>query len=272
MALTNLKAFEKVGGLARRGWLFLQCNKPAVMTGLAMGGALALTGSAAHSAIETYKIRDELIEMDILDKIRAVSTKWVDTVIILLFVEIMIFGANAENARRIATLAGAYSLSEQNLRELREKAEEVVGEKKVREIDHAIAGDRAAKENMREFIYDTGHGTTLYKDLATGRKFYSDRGFIDAVVNELNADLNAHGSASDNAVLYFVTQNDLYRGLGLEEIDGGDLMGWNSFSGDLIALDITPHDLPYNQGVIHYISLCNLAPTYNDEYEYMRDH
>ena len=272
MALTDLKVIEKAGGLLRRGWLFLQCNKPSVMTGLAMGGAVVLTGSAANSAIETYKIRDELVEMGFTDKAKAITSTWLETIIVLLFVEIMIFGANKENARRIATLAGAYSLSEQNLKEYREKAEEIVGHKKAREIEHGIAKDYAAKENMTEHIYDTGHGKTIIKDLSTGRKFYSDLNYIYAVINELNADLNSHGRASDNPQLYFITKNDFYRAIGLEEVEGGEDLGWNSFSGDLIDVTMTPHDLPNNVDVIHYMRLENVGPTYTDEYDYMREH
>lgn len=267
MALTDFKVVRQAEQLFRRGWLFLQCNKPSVMSGLAMGGAVVLTASASKSAVETYKLKDDLEGLNLVDKAKIVIPEWVETMIVLLFVEIMIFGANKENARRLATLASAFSLSEQNLKEYRDKAEEIVGHKKAREIEQEIAQEYAKTEDLSEYIYDTGHGKTLVKDLSTGRKFYSDLNFIMAVVNELNTDLNQNGPASSNPNLYFITKNDFYRALGLEEVEGGDDLGWNSFSGDLIQLTITPVLLPNNVDHIHYMRLENLGPTYTDEFE-----
>ncbi len=264
---TDLKLIEKTGNLLRRGWLFMQCNKPSVMTGMAMGGAIVLAGSSAKSAVRTYQLKDQIEDLEFIEKAKVVAPEWIETMIILLFVEIMIFGANRENARRIATLASALSLSEQDLKTYRDKAEEIVGPKKTREIEHEIAKDYAAKENMNERIYDTGHGRTLVKDLSTGRKFYNDLNYIEAVVNELNNDLNQHGPASSNPNLYFVTKNDFYRAIGLEEVEGGEDLGWNSYSGDLIAITMTPQTLPNNVDVIHYMRLENLSPTYTDEFE-----
>lgn len=267
MTFKNIKGIDTLGKLFRTGWLFLESNKPAVMTGAAMGGAILLTGSSAKAAVNIYKIKDDIADLPTMEKAKAVIPLCVETAIILLFVEIMIFGANHENAKRIASLAGAWSISESQLKEYREKAEEVVGTKKANQIEEAIFKDYAAKENITNArIYDTGYGTTLYKDLSTGRLFYSDRGFLDAVVNDLNNELNSNGPASANPYLYFVTKNDLYRRWGLEEVDGGNDMGWNSFSGNLIEVDIKPVYLPDKTNVIHYIRFENLAPTFDDGY------
>lgn len=268
MLPTNIKMFEKLGRVARRGWLFLEINKPSVMTGLAMGGAIILTGSSAKSAIETYKVKDQIKDLDFAGKAKVIIPLWAETAIILAFVEIMIFGANQENARRIAELAAAFSLSEKNLKEYQEKAEELIGEKKVRQIEDSIAKDYAKNESLTDTIFDTGHGTTLFKELSTGRKFYNDRNFIEAKVNELNNELNSHGPASDNPDLYFVTKNDLFKSIGLEEVDGGDTLGWNSFNGNLIKLSFTSEQLPDKVNYITYIRLEDMSPTFTDEYEY----
>ena len=59
--------------------------------------------------------------------------------------EICIFGSNHINKQRIATLAGAYILSESNLKDYKDKVEEIVGGKKAQEIQ-----DEVIAEHMRQ--------------------------------------------------------------------------------------------------------------------------
>ena len=130
--------------------------------------------------------------------------------------------ANTVSMRRQAALASAYSLSEKAFEEYREKTKEVVGEKKEDEIQKKVYKDELAEQDPRLLnVTHTGKGEQLFKEMVTGRYFRSSKAAIGEAENNLNKELI-------KGIDTYISLNDAYDELGLENVDIGDLLGWDS--------------------------------------------
>jgi hypothetical protein len=131
---------------------------------------------------------------------------------------VCIIQANTINQRRIAAVAGAYTIAERALQEYQSKVVETIGKNKEQRVRDEIASDRIKKNppSANEVII-TGKGEVLCYDSQTGRYFKSSIEEIRQAVNLLNMQLmNEH----------FVPLNDLYFALGIKETKLGEDLGW----------------------------------------------
>lgn len=143
---------------------------------------------------------------------------------------ICLIGASSVNVRRNAALATAYTLSESALKEYQEKVVEQIGEKKEQAVRDAIAKDKLEQDPVtnREVII-TEKGDTLCYDALSGRYFKSDIDKIKKAVNEINRNLLGD---------MYISLNDFYYELGLDNTKLGDELGWNVDNG-LIDLNFS---------------------------------
>lgn len=133
----------------------------------------------------------------------------------------MIF-SNREYARRNVALATAYGITQASLSELREEMKKQLGDKKyseIREVQTKNAIEDALEKNGNTVV-DTGDGNVLCYDDWSGRTFYSSVVKIDKAQNAINERL-VHGEM-------FIPINDLYYELGLENIESGRDLGWDT--------------------------------------------
>lgn len=195
-------------------------------------------------ALRLIEEKEEELEVDSLEPIDILKTVWkcyLPTAITFVCSSAVIISANVVQAKRHAAIAAAYELCEGAMREYKNKTIEVVGEKKEQAIMDAIAKDKVEEHPVpaekREIII-TGSGNTLCLDSISGRYFYSDIERIRKIENFLNKRL------LDDM---YITLNEVYYELGLDEIKIGDALGWDvnkglielSFSSQL-AQDDTP--------------------------------
>lgn len=130
-----------------------------------------------------------------------------------------ILGANHENLRRNAALASAYSLTEAAFKEYKTKVTETIGSAKEQKVCDDVAADRIKNNpaSANEIIL-TSKGDSLCYDSLSGRYFKSDIEKIRKSVNNLNAEL-LHSN--------FVTLNEFYWAIGLNDIRLGENVGWD---------------------------------------------
>lgn len=141
-----------------------------------------------------------------------------------------LIGATSVSTRRTATLAAAYKLSETALTEFKEKAVEVVGEKKVKEIKEQITKDKIEKNPVSKTeVIITEKGNTLCYDELSGRYFKSDKDKIVRAVNSINAEMINN---------MYVSLNEFYDELGLRRTTLGDELGWNLDRG-IVKIDFS---------------------------------
>ena len=134
-------------------------------------------------------------------------------------------GGYKASTKQIAALSAAYTLSEKALSEYTTKAEELLGKKKATSIKDEVNQDKVkANPPKSDTIINTGRGQVLCYDDYSGRYFYSDPESIRKTVNDINEQLMGD---------FYVSLNEFYDGLGLENIKLGDDLGFCAEDGQL---------------------------------------
>lgn len=212
-------------------------NSPTIFTGLGVAGLVTTVAMGIKATPKAMRIL--AIEKDFkkskaelegghplgsvdLTKMEIIKLTWrcyLPTALMGLTTIGCIISSNAINLRRNAALASVYSIAETTLREYQEKVVQTIGEKKEMTVRDEIAQDHLNSNPVEGAqVFLTGKGTTLCYDSLSGRYFQSDIEAIRRVQNDFNRELINEG---------YVSLNELYYMLGLENIRMGDDMGWN---------------------------------------------
>lgn len=222
-------------------------NAPQILAGVGIAFGLGAVGGAVHATVRAVKIVEEKEaenDGEKLTKKEIVKETWklyVPTAVMTAASAACVVGSVHISMRRLATMTMAYAMSENSFKEYKEKAKELLGEKKEEEIRGAVNQEHVQK-NLPEddsLIIRTGGGTTKCLDKFTGQVFYSDADTIRRVINNMN-----------NCLLhdYYVSLDDLNTELGIRESKFGGSFGWNINDGDLIepsfTVSLTPDDEP----------------------------
>ena len=166
-------------------------------------------------------------------------------------------GANSIALKRNAMLTAACQLTETAFREYKDKVVETIGEKKEAVIQDAIAQDYMNRVPINETqIINTGEGTMLFRDHASGRDFLHDKVKIEQACNRLNRTLLSFD---------YVSLNEFYNEIGLDDIGIGDSLGWNASRDGLIELKFST--CVASNGQPCFLLRFNKNPTYG----YRRD-
>ena len=136
-------------------------------------------------------------------------------------------GGYNKSTQQIAALTAAYNLSKDALVEHSEKAKELFGEKKAGQINDEVKAAKVAANPPTSTIINTGNGQTLCYDPLSGRYFYSSPEQIRKAFNIINKRMMDE---------YYISLNELYDETDLDDIDLGDMMGFNVDDG-LIDID-----------------------------------
>lgn len=215
-----------------QGWTIR--NQPEILTGLGMAGVV-LTAYQAYKAgpVIDKIMKEQKTEMALVKDTdtkvkREVTLETSKRVAIAIAPTILsggvtmgcILGANRASSRRIAALSAAYSISETALKDLNEKLEASLGEKKVQKIKEEMSGEKLKKREPIDSnqVIVTGNGDVLCMDLYTGTPFYSNAEKIKQAINELS-----YRVISD----MYVSLNELYELLGIPQKPCGEDFGWN---------------------------------------------
>lgn len=239
----------------------LSKHSPALLTGIGIAGMVTTTVLAVKATPKAMKLIDakkkelNLEEDEKLTVVETVKTTWkcyIPAAITGVTAGACLIGANSVNTKRNAALAAAYNLSASALTEYKEKAVEVVGEKKEREIREKIAESKLEQNPVNpSTIVMTNKGTTRFMDSITKRRFTSDIETINQIVNRLNRRMI---NGDD-----YISLNEFYYEIGLEGCDVGDDLGWNVTRG-LIELPDPPHAIVDTDGVPCVVLEYQVAP------------
>lgn len=215
-------------------------HSPEILTGLGIAGMITTTVLAVRAtpkALELVRDRKDELDIDQTEKLPAVETVkttwkcYIPAAVTGVTSIACLIGASSVNTRRNAALTAAYNLSATALSEYKEKALEVVGEKKERVIRDKVAEERIKKDPVNpSAIIVTGNGNTRCYDTITKRRFTSDIESMKRIVNELNRRmLNGED---------YISLNEFYYEVGLDGSLIGEELGWNVSAG-LIDLDFS---------------------------------
>lgn len=160
-----------------------------------------------------------------------------------------IIASNSVSNKRYAALATAYTVTEAAMQEYQDKAKEIIGEKKAKQIEESISKDKIDKTYAGgNQIILTERGDSLFYEPLSGRYFMSTWNEISKSANELNAE----AISSMNG---FTSLNDWFQKLGLDSTDMGDEIGWDvTCSKNIIDISISSHVTKDNVpcGAIYY--------------------
>lgn len=212
-------------------------HSPEILTGIGIAGMIVTTVTAVRATPKALRLVDEKEIKDgkRLTSSEIVKTTWkcyIPSAVTGVCSAACIIGASSISARRNAALVTAYTISETALKEYKEKAVEVVGEKKEQAIRDAVAKEKLEKAHVesREFI-PTGRGETPCFDPLTNTCFKSDIETIRKAENTLNKRMRDELK---------ITVNEFLQEIGLEPCDEsiGESLGWDIDKG-YIDLDFS---------------------------------
>ena len=208
---------------------FLGKHSPEILTGIGITGMISTTilaVKATPKAMKLIDIKKKELDTDELTVIETVKTAWkpyIPAMLVGLASTTCLIGASATNYKRNAALASAYALSERTLTRYRDKVIDTIGERKEQQIREKIAQDEIDEKKLSNSqVIVTSNGETLCMDTMSGRYFKSDIETIKQAVNKLNRRL-----VYEN----YISLNEFYGEIGLDDIKNGTLLGWNIDSG-----------------------------------------
>ena len=213
-------------------------HMPEIMIGFGLAGmisSLFMVGAEAPKASKRIQKRKKELSVKKLPVKEIIKVTWkgyaIPAATTIASVGCIIGGTRV-SLRRSAVLATAYSLSERALTDYKEKVIETIGEKKEKTVRDKVAQSKVDKypaDSANNSVIVTGKGTLLCFDAVGGQYFRSDAESIKKVVNELNSRLISE---------MYMSLNEFYYAMGLENTTLGDDLGWNIDDG-LIDLDMT---------------------------------
>ena len=203
---------------------------PGILTGIGIAGMIGATFMAVKATpkalylIETKKEESEVEELTPVETIKTCWKCYIPATLTTVLSAVCLIGASTVSAKRNAALATAYSISEAALREYQEKVVEVIGEKKEKAVRDAVAKDQIERDPVTKsevVIIDSNSNTLCYEPLS-GRYFKSTIDKIKKAEIKLDRQMIQE---------MYVSLNDFYWEIGLDETDLGDKMGWNLSKG-----------------------------------------
>ena len=203
---------------------------PGILTGIGITGMIGATFMAVKAtpkALYLIEAKKEESEVEELTPVETIKTCWkcyIPATLTTVVSAACLIGASTVSAKRNAAIATAYSISEAALREYQEKVVEVIGEKKEKAVRDAVAKDQIERDPVTKsevVIIDSNSNTLCYEPLS-GRYFKSTIDKIKKAEIKLDRQMIQE---------MYVSLNDFYWEIGLDETDLGDKMGWNLSKG-----------------------------------------
>lgn len=193
----------------------LKTNSPAILTGTAIIG---VAGTFVLTAYGTSKTMKELYDMtpkeiESKEKAKIIAKNFVPPIGSAVGSILSIIFCNAEHAKKYAALMSAYSLSQSQLQDHKNKITELLGDKEAEKVEKDIE-----KQYMSPVTSVKSDEKILIKDLVTGMEFTSSILEVTKAVNDVNSLIALEGSA---------TISNFYEILGLEAPELADEKGWS---------------------------------------------
>lgn len=222
--------------LAQRSKNYLRKESPAILSCLGAVGVIATSALAVRATPKAlHKIRADCREkyggeQNECSKLEMAKSAWiyyVPAVATGTATIICIFGANVLNKHQQAALTGAYALLSDTYNNYHNKLREIYGEEAHQKIIDAIMTEQAKD------VYISTNGASDLVSLSFGKDnpdemnlFYDvfSRRYFEATISQvLEAEycLNRNWALGAN-----VNINTFYEFLGIEPINGGDVLGW----------------------------------------------
>lgn len=206
---------------------------------VAAGGVIATAILTAKETPKAMKILEQKKaekkeNLTVIETVKAVAPCYVPAVVSGLMTVACIMGASVLSKKQQAAITSAYALVSSNYKRYSSKLKELYGDEAHEKILESISAEDA--EKMLIYSPSLVSSSTLGFEGAEGidtetllfYEPYSERYFKSTAYRVLQVQYHV------NRVYIMggdVTLNDYYSCLGIEKIDGGDLIGWSAVDG-----------------------------------------
>ena len=221
--------------LAAKALMIAEANSAEILTGFGLAGVVLTGVTSGRARLKADDIlmqveadiennaainNTEVYQLTFQDKFKL--TWWCYALPVGIGVATIgcILGSHHIQGKKLAALAGAYTITDSMFKEYKEKIREKLGDKKIDEAEHAINQDKMSQfTSVDSDIFATNHGDVLCYDVWSGMKFYSNAEAIRQAVHQVNAMM------LDDV---YIDLNAFYQELGLDGTVEGDETGWNA--------------------------------------------
>lgn len=179
-----------------------------VVSSLGVVSTAVLSGMAMYEAVKTIEKREAKSKKE---KIKVVAPIYVPTVLSGISTIACIVSANMFNKLQQASMASAYALLSSSYKEYRNKLKELHGDEADLEVISNIASEKFPEGKIQE-------GLALFYDQYSKRYFTMSMEDVVFAIYNLNRQFAFHS---------LITINEFYEFLGIEGIEGGDIIGWS---------------------------------------------
>ena len=203
-------------------------SSPTILTVVASVGVIVTTITAVRATPKAVKLlkEAELEKGENLTKveiIRVAGPSYIPSALLGISTIVCIFGANALNQKKQASLMSAYVMLNESYKQYRKSAKIVYGEDADDKIHVEMAKDAmVATYDWGYQVYnmdmDLESERLLFYDLSSKKYFRTTMAAVLNAQYHVNRNLAIRGDCSLNEYLSF---------LGVEGIDGGDDLGWD---------------------------------------------
>lgn len=206
----------------------LYCSSPTILTVVASVGVVVTTITAVRATPKAVKLlkEAELEKGENLTKveiIRVAGPSYIPSALLGISTIVCIFGANALNQKKQASLMSAYAMLNESYKQYRKSAKIVYGEDADDKIHAEMAKDAMVSTydwgyQVYNMDMDSESERLLFYDLSSKKYFRTTMAAVLNAQYHVNRNLAIRGDCSLNEYLSF---------LGVEGIDGGDDLGWD---------------------------------------------
>jgi hypothetical protein len=203
----------------------IQHKSPVILTGFAVAGVVStvvLASKATVKAVHTLDDLDDMAEVSsptITEKVRAVWSYYIPTIITGASTIACVIGAQSINARRQAALVGAFTITENAFQEYKDRVVETLGKSKDKKIHDEMVQKQVTENPPPSDLMIIGSGNVLCLDTYTGRYFESTMEKIRGAQNDFNQGLL-------NGEMY-MSLNEFYHILNLPDTVVGEQVGFS---------------------------------------------
>lgn len=251
--------------LLGKSQLFIKRNAPTILTVAGGIGVVTTSVMAAKATPKAVRLLEEAREekkeeLTKVEKIKIAGPVYIPTILMGTATIACIFGANILNKRHQAALVSAYAMIDSSYKEYRQKLKELYGEEAHEEIVNAIAVEKAREVGITTKSLTSNYCLTDDESCGEPVLFYdewSSRYFESTIEQVITAEYHINR----NFVLRgFVTLNEFYTFLGLEETDYGNTVGW-SVEDEFYWLDFNHNKVVLDDGLECFIIETPWGPT-----------
>ena len=203
-------------------------SSPTILTVVASVGVIVTTITAVCATPKAVKLLKEaeaekgenLTKVEI---IRVAGPSYIPSALLGISTIFCIFGANALNQKKQASLMSAYAMLNESYKQYRKSAKIVYGENADDKIHAEMAKDAMVSTydwgyQVYNMDMDSESERLLFYDLSSKKYFRTTMAAVLNAQYHVNRNLAIRGDCSLNEYLSF---------LGVEGIDGGDDIGWD---------------------------------------------